>query len=51
VADFGVRKGFTLAYRKRSMVTEKALAAHGEKWRPFRSVASWYMWRAVERLG
>lgn len=51
VADFGVRKGFMLAYRKRRMVTPKALELHGERWRPFRSVASWYMWRAVERLG
>jgi 3-methyladenine DNA glycosylase/8-oxoguanine DNA glycosylase len=48
VDDYGVRDGFRLTYRKRSMPTPKALARHGEKWRPFRSVASWYLWRAVD---
>jgi len=48
VDDFGVRAGFQTAYGKRKMPTPKQLAAHGERWKPFRSVASWYMWRAVE---
>ncbi len=48
VDDFGVRHGFKLAYRKRSLPTPKDLARHGEKWRPFRTVASWYLWRAVD---
>jgi O-6-methylguanine DNA methyltransferase len=48
VDDFGVRLGFQLAYKKRKMPTPRELARHGEKWRPFRTVASWYMWRAVE---
>ena len=25
------------------------LEAHGERWRPYRTVASWYLWRALER--
>jgi DNA-3-methyladenine glycosylase II len=48
VDDLGVRKGFMLTYGHREMPTAKQLLAHGESWRPFRSVASWYMWRAVE---
>ncbi len=48
VDDYGVRKGFALAYRKRELPTPKALAAHGEAWRPYRTVASWYCWRALE---
>jgi methylated-DNA-[protein]-cysteine S-methyltransferase len=48
VGDFGVRHGFQLTYRKRALPTPKELARHAEKWRPFRTVASWYMWRAVE---
>jgi 3-methyladenine DNA glycosylase/8-oxoguanine DNA glycosylase len=48
VADFGVRNGFKVAYRKRVMPTPKALERHGEKWRPFRTVASWYLWRAAD---
>lgn len=46
--DFGVRKGFMLAYRKRALPKPAALLAHGECWRPYRSVASWYMWRAID---
>jgi DNA-3-methyladenine glycosylase II len=48
VDDFGVRKGFSRVYRKRSMATPRELAKAGERWRPFRSVASWYFWRALE---
>jgi O-6-methylguanine DNA methyltransferase len=44
VADYGVRKGFAKTYGKR-MTLEK----HAEKWRPWRSVGSWYMWRATEQ--
>ena len=48
VGDFGVRNGFRLAYGLAEMPTPKALAAHGERWRPYRSLASWYLWRAVD---
>jgi 3-methyladenine DNA glycosylase/8-oxoguanine DNA glycosylase len=48
VHDYGVRHGFKLAYRKRALPTPKELARHGEKWRPFRTAASWYLWRAVD---
>lgn len=48
VDDYGVRKGFALAYKKRELPSPKALAAHGERWRPYRTVASWYCWRALE---
>lgn len=48
VGDFGVRNGFRLAYGLPEMPTPKALAAHGERWRPYRSLASWYLWRAVD---
>ena len=48
VDDYGVRKGFMLAYRKRDLPKPAALLTHGERWRPYRSVASWYMWRAID---
>jgi 3-methyladenine DNA glycosylase/8-oxoguanine DNA glycosylase len=48
VNDFGVRNGFMIAYRKTAMPTPTELARAGEKWRPFRSAASWYLWRAVD---
>ena len=48
VDDFGVRNGFRLAYGLKSMPTPKLLAAFGERWRPWRSAAAWYLWRAVD---
>jgi 3-methyladenine DNA glycosylase/8-oxoguanine DNA glycosylase len=48
VSDFGVRKGFAILYGRESLPTPKELATYGERWRPYRTVASWYMWRAVE---
>jgi 3-methyladenine DNA glycosylase/8-oxoguanine DNA glycosylase len=48
VADLGVRKGFMLHRRDGALPSPDALLAHGERWRPFRSVASWYLWRATE---
>ncbi len=46
--DYGVRKGFQKAFRKRALPAPKDILRHGERWRPFRSVASWYLWRATE---
>lgn len=48
VGDLGVRKGYMLAYGLEAMPKPKELLALGEVWRPFRSVGSWYMWRACE---
>ncbi|MGH7436767.1 MAG: DNA-3-methyladenine glycosylase family protein [Polyangiaceae bacterium] len=48
VHDFGVRYGFQLAYGKRALPTPADLTRAGEKWRPFRTAASWYLWRAVD---
>src|SRR5580692_5743916 len=51
IHDYGVQKGFALAYRKKAIPKPRELAAFGERWRPYRTVASWYMWRAVEHYG
>jgi DNA-3-methyladenine glycosylase II len=49
VDDFGLRNGFRAAYRKRVLPAPRELGAFGERWRPFRSVAAWYLWRAADR--
>jgi O-6-methylguanine DNA methyltransferase len=46
--DFGVRKGFAHTFKKSEMPAPKELAKYGERWAPFRTVASWYFWRAAE---
>jgi 3-methyladenine DNA glycosylase/8-oxoguanine DNA glycosylase len=51
IHDYGVQKGFALAYDKKEIPKPRELAAFGERWRPYRTVASWYMWRAVEHYG
>jgi DNA-3-methyladenine glycosylase II len=48
VGDFAVRKGFSLIYGLKELPKPKELVQYGERWRPFRSVASWYLWRANE---
>jgi 3-methyladenine DNA glycosylase/8-oxoguanine DNA glycosylase len=51
IHDLGVQKGWAITYRKRKMPKPKELLKFGERWRPYRTVASWYMWRAVHLAG
>jgi DNA-3-methyladenine glycosylase II len=46
--DFGVRSGFRHAYKKREMPKPKDLLAFGEKWRPHRTTAAWFLWLAAD---
>ena len=46
--DLGVRKGFMLTYGLDELPAEKEMMVYCERWRPYRSVGSWYMWRALE---
>lgn len=57
VTDYGVRKGFALTFQRvpksRPLAAEdlpkpEVLSKRGKRWAPFRSVASWYLWRAVD---
>jgi 3-methyladenine DNA glycosylase/8-oxoguanine DNA glycosylase len=48
VADLGVQKGFAITYRRRELPSAKSIEQAARAWSPFASVASWYLWRAVE---
>ncbi len=48
VDDFGVRNGFRLAYGIKHMPTPRALREFGTRWAPYRTMAAWYLWRAVD---
>lgn len=48
VGDLGVRKGFQRLYRHKELPAPKAILDHAEIWRPWRSVASWYLWRIAD---
>jgi O-6-methylguanine DNA methyltransferase len=49
VDDYGVRKGFAIAYAKQDLPKPKELAIYGDRWKPYRTAASWYLWRVAER--
>ncbi len=49
VDDYGVRKGYAKTFRKRELPKPKELFVIGERWRPLRSVAAWYFWRALDQ--
>lgn len=48
VTDLGVQKGFAITYGLRDLPSASTLERAAEAWHPFASVASWYMWRAIE---
>ena len=48
VNDYGVQKGYAKTFGKRKLPKPKELHRIGEKWRPYRSVAAWYFWRALD---
>ncbi|HZJ27489.1 MAG TPA: DNA-3-methyladenine glycosylase 2 family protein [Acidimicrobiia bacterium] len=50
VGDYGVRKGFALVHGRPDHPAEKELQPLGEPYRPYRSVAAWYCWRAADTI-
>jgi DNA-3-methyladenine glycosylase II len=48
VDDLGIREGWTRLMDLETRVTPKVLKQEGERFRPFRSVAAWYLWRVLE---
>ena len=49
VDDFGVRNGFRIVYGLREMPRPSEVLRYGERWKPYRTAASWYLWRAADR--
>lgn len=48
--DLGIRKGFQLVFSLDDLPGPEAMLERAEPWRPYRSVASWYLWRAVDTV-
>lgn len=46
--DYGVRQGFALAYGRKELPHPRELLELGERWRPYRTTAAWYLWRALD---
>jgi DNA-3-methyladenine glycosylase II len=49
VDDFGIRNGFRIAYGLRKTPTPKEVLRYGERWKPHRTAAAWYLWRMADR--
>jgi 3-methyladenine DNA glycosylase/8-oxoguanine DNA glycosylase len=49
--DYGVRQGFQKVFRTKDLPTPKQILARGERWRPHRTMAAWYLWRALDTPG
>jgi DNA-3-methyladenine glycosylase II len=50
VDDYGIRKGWALAHKLKDLPAPRALQAEGDVFRPFRTIAAWYCWRAVDAV-
>lgn len=48
IHDLGIQKGFMVTYRKRRLPRPETILKYGDRWRPYRTIASWYLWRAVD---
>ena len=48
IHDLSIRKGFRIVFNKRKLPEPLAIERHGERWRPYRTTASLYLWRACE---
>jgi 3-methyladenine DNA glycosylase/8-oxoguanine DNA glycosylase len=51
VDDYGIRKGFAYAFNRNRMPERGQMERRGLRWKPYRTVASWYLWRAAEQAG
>ncbi len=49
--DYGIRKAMQLAYRMRELPKKKRMQQLDARWRPYRSLAAWYLWRSLELPG
>jgi 3-methyladenine DNA glycosylase/8-oxoguanine DNA glycosylase len=49
LSDLGIRKGFALTFGNRRLPAAITIERRAERWRPYRSVACWYLWRALEQ--
>jgi DNA-3-methyladenine glycosylase II len=50
VGDLGIKKGFQKLYSLEYMPEEKEMIALAERWRPYRTVATWYLWKSLQEF-
>jgi DNA-3-methyladenine glycosylase II len=50
VDDYGIRKGWALAHKLKDLPAPRVLQSEGDLFRPYRTIAAWYCWRAVDTV-
>jgi DNA-3-methyladenine glycosylase II len=50
IDDLGLQRAMAMHYRDGRKLTRRAMVAHAEAWRPWRSVATWYLWRSLDPI-
>jgi DNA-3-methyladenine glycosylase II len=48
LGDLGIRKGFAMTFGMKRLPAPRTMASRARRWRPYRSLACWYLWRAVD---
>ena len=48
LGDYGIQKGFQRVFAKKELPSAAEIEARGKRWAPYRTAASWYLWRALE---
>lgn len=51
VHDLGLRKGVQMALSLRELPKPKQVEEFGERWRPYRTIATWYLWKSCQKFG
>ena len=50
VGDLGLKKGIQLMYSLKELPKEKEIEEFAESWRPYRTVATWYLWKSLQKF-
>ncbi len=50
VGDLGLRKGIQMAFSLKELPKPKEIEKFGERWRPYRSIATWYLWKSLQKF-
>src|SRR5579885_1090832 len=50
VGDLGLRKGVQMAFSLQELPKPKETEKYGERWRPYRSIATWYLWKSLQKF-
>jgi len=50
VGDLGLKKGIQLMYSLNELPTEEQIIQFAESWRPYRTVATWYIWKSLKKF-